>query len=67
MQSNKLQIKTVIDHLRDKIPHLIAVYIFGSWGSEYERLESDIDIAVLADRPLNVLKTFLLHRNLQKS
>lgn len=24
-----------------------AIYLFGSWGTEYERPESDLDIAIL--------------------
>ena len=28
-------------------PDTQAIYLFGSWGTEYERAESDIDIAVL--------------------
>ena len=28
-------------------PDTQAIYLFGSWGTEYERAESDVDIAVL--------------------
>ncbi|SFL71238.1 Nucleotidyltransferase domain-containing protein [Nitrosomonas communis] len=28
-------------------PDTQAIYLFGSWGTEYERPESDVDIAVL--------------------
>lgn len=33
---------------------VIAVYLHGSWGSEYERADSDIDLAMLAQRPLSL-------------
>lgn len=28
-------------------PDTQAIYLFGSWGTEYERAESDVDIAIL--------------------
>lgn len=55
MSENSKQIKTIINHLRDNIPDLIAVYAFGSWGTKYERPDSDIDIAILTSHYLNVL------------
>lgn len=33
---------------------VIAVYLHGSWASEYERDDSDLDLAVLADRRLEL-------------
>lgn len=42
----------VVALLHDALPGLRAVYRYGSSGSEYERADSDIDLAVLADRPL---------------
>ena len=38
--------------LRAGIPDLQAVYRYGSAGGPYERTESDIDLAVLAARPV---------------
>ncbi len=32
-------------------PDTQAIYLFGSWGSAYERPESDVDIAVLLPAP----------------
>lgn len=32
-------------------PDTQAIYLFGSWGSAYERAESDVDIAVLLPAP----------------
>jgi uncharacterized protein len=37
----------LIESLRDALPACQAVYRFGSWGSEAERPDSDIDLAVL--------------------
>lgn len=39
--------------LRDALPGLRAVYRYGSSGSEYERADSDIDIAVVTEHPLD--------------
>ena len=33
---------------------VIAVYLHGSWASEYERDESDLDLAILAERRLEL-------------
>lgn len=33
------------------IPHLFAIYVFGSFGTKYERKDSDVDLAVLAQQP----------------
>lgn len=42
----------LVDSLGEKFPQLLAVYCFGSFGTEYERLASDLDLAVYARRPL---------------
>ncbi len=31
----------------DAWPETQAIYLFGSWGTEYERPESDLDVAIL--------------------
>lgn len=47
----------ILDVARAKIvaaiPHLIAVYVFGSFGTKYERKDSDVDLAVLAADPID--------------
>lgn len=44
----------VVAALRSGVPDLQAVYRYGSAGGEFERPESDIDLAVLAKRPLTL-------------
>jgi uncharacterized protein len=39
--------QAVINCIRSFFPDMEAVYLFGSCGSEYERPDSDIDLAVL--------------------
>lgn len=43
----------VVATLRRALPGLEAIYRYGSAGGEYERAESDIDLAILADAPLD--------------
>ena len=46
---------TAIEILREKIPGLVAIIVFGSFGTEYERKESDLDLAILTEEPANSL------------
>jgi predicted nucleotidyltransferase len=43
----------IVARLRESLPGLRAVYRYGSAGSCYERPDSDIDLAVLLDMPLD--------------
>lgn len=44
----------IIKILRDGIPDLQAVYLFGTWGTGDERPDSDMDLAVLSPRRLEI-------------
>lgn len=46
------QVAALVDRLREEFPEILAVYRFGSFGTEYERPASDLDLAVYAGRPL---------------
>jgi len=37
----------------DELPDVLAIYRYGSSGSTYQRADSDIDIAILADHRLS--------------
>lgn len=53
-------LNNAIDSLRQAMPELLAVYRFGSAGTEYERPSSDIDLAFLSPRaedPVTVWNT----------
>lgn len=43
----------IVATLRERVPGLVAVYRFGSSGTAAERVSSDLDLAVLTDRPLS--------------
>ncbi len=43
----------IVATLRHQLPGIEAIYRYGSAGGMYERQDSDIDLAVLADQPLD--------------
>ena len=47
-----------LDVLRDRVPGLQAVYVFGSAATGATHPESDVDLAVLARRPLGAVERF---------
>lgn len=50
--------------LREHLPGLLAVYRFGSFGTPEQRADSDIDLGLLADRPLDPVQLFRLSAKL---
>ena len=53
-----------VERLREEFPELRAVYRFGSFGTEHERPDSDIDLAVYAGEPLPVMKLWRVAQEL---
>lgn len=49
----KFDESAVVAHLRKRLPEAMAVYLFGSVASGDARPESDVDLAVLNDGPLD--------------
>ena len=56
----------IVSTLRASMPGLQAVYRYGSAGGIYERTESDIDLAVLADAPLDFATQYRLAAELAR-
>lgn len=52
------------DKLREEFLELRTVYRFGSFGAEYERPESDLDLAVCAGKPLPPMKLWRMAQKL---
>jgi len=50
----------VVDKLRTAVPHLTAVYRFGSTARGESRADSDVDVAFLAAERLDPLRRFEL-------
>lgn len=38
---------TSLEMINEQFPNIWAVYLFGSFGTEYERADSDLDLAIL--------------------
>jgi len=43
----------LLDHLKEAVPSLSAVYVFGSQVTGHATVESDLDVALLADDDLS--------------
>lgn len=54
----------IIANLKEAIPDCQIIYRFGSWGSETERRDSDIDLAVLSLSPLDPVSRWELTQKL---
>ena len=53
---NKI-LQVVIHEIKKAVPNLIALYRFGSFATDYQTTGSDLDMAFLADKPLdNVIR-----------
>lgn len=57
----------LIRTLQARLPGLVAVYRFGSFGTPDERADSDIDLGLLADAPLDPVVLFDLAGELATS
>lgn len=57
-------IKTILDEINIKI---YAIYIFGSYGTKYEREDSDIDIAIITDSKVSLSNRYKLKTKLDSN
>lgn len=48
-----MNIENIVLHVRNKLPGLLAVYLFGSQATGQADASSDLDIAILAPRTLD--------------
>lgn len=51
------KLQTAVEKIHQAIPEIIAIVIFGSYGTQYEKNSSDLDIAILAEKKIS--KIFL--------
>jgi len=54
----------LVDHLKEAVPSLSAVYVFGSQVTGHATAESDLDVALLADDDLSAEELWELSSNL---
>ena len=57
-------LRNACDAVLHLVPDALAVYVFGSFADASERADSDLDIAVLGERPLDPLRRMELQRQL---
>ena len=57
-------LQKLVTHLSSTLPGLIAVYRFGSWGTTLARPDSDIDLAILVEPPLDAIACWNLAQEL---
>ncbi len=57
-------LKTALSFLKKEIPNLQAVYAFGSIESEYFANESDLDLAIKLEKPLENTQRWKLQESL---
>jgi predicted nucleotidyltransferase len=62
--SKEVPKKRIVSFLTERIPDLIAIYLFGSSVQGTPGLESDIDLAILPVQPLNPLERWNLAQDL---
>ncbi|HET7570833.1 MAG TPA: nucleotidyltransferase domain-containing protein [Gammaproteobacteria bacterium] len=56
--SSNVLLERLAQVLEARVPDLIAVYRFGSFGTAAMRADSDIDLGLLAERPLDPVHLF---------
>ena len=54
----------LVKALLDAVPGCLAIYQFGSWGTESERKDSDIDLAILPPQALDPVQRWELAQTL---
>lgn len=64
MQNNNPIIQQVINTILEVFPTIEGVYIFGSTGTEFEKKESDVDIAILSDSPMTSIQVWNLSQKI---
>ena len=63
---NRRQEKRIVTFLREKIPDLKALYLFGSYADGSANRESDVDIAFLADSAPESLQKWEIAQDLAR-
>lgn len=56
--------ETAVRHLRDAVPDVIAIYLFGSQAQGSVRADSDIDLAILPSAPIDPVERWTVQEDL---
>lgn len=57
-------LEKTIEVIKEKYPDVWGIYLFGSFGTPYERVDSDLDVAILLKQPINSLALWELAQNI---
>jgi predicted nucleotidyltransferase len=57
-------LETLKTLLLEEVPGCLAIYCFGSWGTQDQRPESDIDLAFWAGAPLDPMRRWEVEQQL---
>ena len=57
-------LQEAVETIKQVYPEVWAVYLFGSFNTEYERPESDLDLALLLKNPCNPLALWELSQKI---
>jgi predicted nucleotidyltransferase len=63
-KGNDLLLDSLVTRIRAARPDVVAVYLFGSFGTPQARPDSDIDLAILATHPLAAAECWKLAQEL---
>ncbi|MBV6324036.1 type VII toxin-antitoxin system MntA family adenylyltransferase antitoxin [Duganella violaceipulchra] len=62
--SAKISGQAIVSALRQRLPKLLAIYLFGSRATGQAGADSDLDLAVLVEGKLDILSTWELAQSL---
>ena len=60
MKNNIHILNIAIKAILEKLPDILAIYVFGSFGTEFERKESDLDLAILPQKKVDTVNLWEL-------
>ena len=60
MPQASIHLTTSIEYLREALPELQAIYLFGSQATGHATEQSDVDIAILLPKPLSAARRWAL-------
>jgi len=60
------QFENVVTYLKEAVPTLQGIYLFGSMARGNDRSDSDVDIALLTEKPVEKIELFNLSQKLSQ-
>lgn len=63
---HKVCIDTAIKMIKERYIGIWAIYLFGSFGTKYERTDSDLDLAIFCDSLVDTVELWNLSQEIAK-